>query len=250
MLIFDFDGVMIDSLDEVIVTAHNSVSKDLVKSLDDLPEGFEKVFRANRYHVQPAADFPVLAGWTLDVCTRSPDILLSRVEYRELLARDTEPPASRRNRFFAIRKVFTDSDHEAWLNLNRPYQPVWERLVDFGGANIVIMTNKNKQPVIALCQHFGLPVEAENIYSAEGGANKIDNLNAIHDRFRQDSYFFIDDSVPNLCDLDTHFNGRNEFNWILATWGYVGPGDRDEADRREFPCQSQEQFIAAMGSYA
>ena len=250
MLIFDFDGVMVDSLDEVIVTAHNSASPDLVKSLEDLPRGFEKVFRANRYHVQPAADFPVLSNWCLNVCEQAPETVLTRSEYRKLLARDTESPTSRRDRFFGIRKVFVDQDLERWLNLNRPYNPLWESLIEFGGANIVIMTNKNRDPVIALCHHFGLRIESRNVYSAEVGASKTDNLNAIHERFGKDAYYFIDDSVPNLSDLDTYFEGRTEFTWLFATWGYVGPQDREEAERLDFPCLTQEEFVACMPKYA
>lgn len=53
MLIFDFDGVLIDSLDEVILTVYNTATGQQVTRLTDLAQPLVELFRRNRFHVQP-----------------------------------------------------------------------------------------------------------------------------------------------------------------------------------------------------
>ena len=43
MLIFDFDGVLIDSLDEVTVSAYNAVANELITALEKLPQELENL---------------------------------------------------------------------------------------------------------------------------------------------------------------------------------------------------------------
>jgi beta-phosphoglucomutase-like phosphatase (HAD superfamily) len=48
MLIFDFDGVLINSLDEVTLTAYNAVTGKQVTSLADLPTALVGLFQHNK----------------------------------------------------------------------------------------------------------------------------------------------------------------------------------------------------------
>ena len=56
MLIFDFDGVLVNSLDEVVLTAYNAATDSLVTSLEQVPADLEQLFKRNRFHVQPIGD--------------------------------------------------------------------------------------------------------------------------------------------------------------------------------------------------
>ena len=53
MLIFDFDGVLLDSIREIVVTAYNMARGTLVTRLDQLPQNALELFLRNRFHVQP-----------------------------------------------------------------------------------------------------------------------------------------------------------------------------------------------------
>ena len=244
MVIYDFDGVMIDSLSEVLVTAYNTASGELVTRLQDLPEGFEKLFRKNRYHVQPAEDFPILAQWCIDCLREGLVPLLNPAEYEELIDSNDEPPDERRNRFFATRERFLAKDRNSWLDLNRPMQPLWQRLQKVGAEAIVILTNKNKPAVIELCGNFDLAVDPANIYSAESGATKTDNLMAIRHRFNQSHYYFLDDSLQNLQQLRSKFDRENDITFLLANWGYTGPDDEEVARSNNIQSYTQEGFLS------
>ncbi len=75
MLIFDFDGVLINSLDEVTLTVYNTTTAKRVTSLADLPEALVGLFQRNRYHVQPIGDAILLMGWCVDHYRESPGSL-------------------------------------------------------------------------------------------------------------------------------------------------------------------------------
>ena len=44
MLVFDFDGVLINSLDEVVLTTYNAASESLSTSLDRVPADLVRMF--------------------------------------------------------------------------------------------------------------------------------------------------------------------------------------------------------------
>ena len=226
MLIFDFDGVLMDSVREVAVTAYNTLTGAIVTQLNQVPPLALDLFVRNRFHVQPIGDALVLMKWSLETSASEPHKLLNAKEYDTLLQQVEEPVASRTMRFFDRRSQFKTKDINAWLALNAPVQPVWRLLLERPRGDLVMLTHKNREATIALCTHFGLEIGNENIYSGDKGATKIDNFNRIRQRFKKSTYTFIDDSVKNLREIDVHFNAPEKaVSLILAEWGYTGPND-------------------------
>ena len=135
-------------------------------------------------------------------------------------------------------------DKEQWLSLNKPFQPLWNALLERGGERIVLLTNKNREAVTTLCRHFKLGIISEYIYSGDHGATKIDNLNTILERFKDSRYFFIDDSIKNLRLIDTAFNSPQKiFTLLFASWGYSGPQDRLAAENAGYKIMNQQDTI-------
>ncbi len=226
MLIFDYDGVLLDSVREIAVTAYNMLKDTIVTRLDQLPPNAVELFLRNRFHVQPIGDAPVLMNWCLEVGESDPDKLLSPGEYDEIIQQVKEPVAARTTRFFETRNRFKSKDLEAWRALNAPVQPLWRILIENPTENLILLTNKNLDATISLSNHFGLKISEDNVYSGDHGTTKIENMTRIMQRFRKPAYAFIDDSVKNLRELDVHFNKKDKtISLIFATWGYTGPDD-------------------------
>jgi phosphoglycolate phosphatase-like HAD superfamily hydrolase len=247
MLIFDFDGVLMDSLDEIVVTAYNAVQGTLFTSLDDLPPEVVVLFKQNRYHFQPIGDALPLMSWCLENYSKTPNKYLSPEEFRILGKNASKPLAYRTDYFFATRRSLIDADKRRWLALNKPYQPLWDALIKYGAEKIVILTNKNRQATALLCRNFNLEIWNENIYSGDGGTTKIENLSEIQKRFKQTSYRFIDDLLSNLQELEAHFNKNGPIiNLLYASWGYGGPGEADAAKSAGFSVLKQTDIIRML----
>lgn len=247
MIIFDFDGVLVNSIDEITVTAYNVTSGRLVMRLEDLPGKVPQRFRLNRFHVQSIGDVVPLMRWCIQNDHLEPNHILSRKEYQKLLDQEKVPLIDRVNRFFATRKNFVEKDETQWLALNGPYQPVWNELKKHASENVILLTNKNRAAALHLCRYFGLILDNRNVYSGDDGVTKIDNLNSIHHRFKDAPYDFIDDSLRNLLELDRNFNKRGCFlRLILASWGYTGPEDENDARSLGYSVFSQRDLIDMM----
>ncbi len=244
MLIFDFDGILLDSVVEVAVNAYNTVTGRLCTSTDELPEGCVESFVRNRYHFRAAGESLNLMSWCIETGASAPGRLLTPAEYVGLLAVETVPIAERTEKFFAARGRFAAKDRRAWLGMNRPYEPIWGELRKAGAGRVVILTNKNREAVVELTHHFGLEIDGKNVYSGDKGRTKTENLNELHGRFGATHYVFVDDSLGNLRELRDEFaSGPFELRLGLGAWGYIGPDDRNEAAAEDFPIFEQQDII-------
>jgi phosphoglycolate phosphatase-like HAD superfamily hydrolase len=249
MWIFDFDGVLLNSLDEVAVSAYNAVTGKMVTVIEKIPPTLVSLFKRNRFHFQPAGDVIPLMQWCLDTHLAEPDKLLTRSEFLNIIRKTTEPLISRTERFYAARNRFAEQDRPRWFSLNRPFQPIWNELIKRSAQQVLILTNKNREAVFKQCRYFGLNVLKENIYAGDNGATKTSNLNTLFYRFNNRPFYFIDDSLRNLQDLDACFNKPTKrLPLHLASWGFIGPDDIESARSSGFPVLSQNDLIALLGT--
>jgi phosphoglycolate phosphatase-like HAD superfamily hydrolase len=127
---------------------------------------------------------------------------------------------------------------------------LWNELTQRENDLFVILTNKNHDATVRLCRHFGLNIEAGNIYSGDNSTTKIENMLRIQERFGRQPYVFIDDSVLNLKELDSHFNRNTKIlSFVLAAWGYLGAGDTRSAPEIGFPAFQQADLIKLLDDF-
>jgi len=243
MLIFDYDGVLLDSVREIAVTAYNMLNNTIITRLDQLPQNALELFLRNRFHVQPIGDAPVLMKYCLEIGEDDPNKLMRPEEYEEIIKQVDEPVAARTTRFFETRNLFKTKDINAWIELNAPVQPLWQIMIEKPTEDLVLLTNKNREATISLSRHFGLEISADNVYSGDHGTTKIENMTQIMQRFRKPAYAFIDDSVKNLREIDEHFNREERIiSLIFATWGYTGPDDARTAEDFGYQVVTLDEF--------
>jgi phosphoglycolate phosphatase-like HAD superfamily hydrolase len=247
MLIFDFDGVLINSLDEVVLTTYNAAAGSLCTSLTQVPVDLLQMFKNNRFHVQPIGDAIALMNWCL--ANRQGDLnkILTPEEYGTIADGTDIPLTDRTNLIYDTRQRFIDRDTKRWLDLHQPCQPLWNKLIGRTNFPFVILTNKNHDATLRLCRHFGLNIDAKDIYSGDNGVTKIENMLRIQERFGQFQFSFIDDSVKNLKELDLYFNAKNKtLTLLLATWGYTGAQDERIARKSGYPALQQTDVVRLL----
>jgi phosphoglycolate phosphatase-like HAD superfamily hydrolase len=249
MLIFDFDGVLINSLDEIVLTAYNAATGSLMTALAEVPLDLVQMFKNNRFHVQTIGDAIVVMNWCLVQWPKDPQKILTRPEYQAMVRGSDVALTDRTNLIYATRKRFIDHDIKRWLALHQTYQPLWDELSRLKNYPFVILTNKNHDATLRLCRHFGLAIDAEDIYSGDNGVTKIENMLQIQKRFGRQPFLFIDDSVKNLQALDRHFNRDKKVLALgLAAWGYLGAGDTRSAPQAGYPVFQQTDVVQFLNS--
>jgi FMN phosphatase YigB (HAD superfamily) len=226
MLIFDFDGVLINSLDEVTLAAYNTATGERAISLADLPAALVGLFQHNRFHVQPIGDAILLMSWCLNTYRSKSERILNPHEYEALISDATISITDRTLRIYETRSQFIASDPECWLALHRPYQPLWDELIQRQKYVFVILTNKNRDATMRLCQHFGLGIHAADVYSGDHGISKVENMQQIQKRFSDHLFGLIDDSVKNLRELENSLNLERDEK-IAQEYGYPVLNQKD-----------------------
>jgi FMN phosphatase YigB (HAD superfamily) len=247
MLIFDFDGVLINSLDEVTLTVYNTTTGKLFTSLVDLPTALIDLFQRNRYHVQSIGDAILLMNWCLNNYRHRSEKILDPHEYDAIISDTAVSVADRTNRIYETRRQFVAKDLECWLALHQPYQPLWDQLIRREKYVFVILTNKNRDATLRLCRHFGLGINALDIYSGDQGTSKAENMRQIQKRFRGQQFGIIDDSIKNLRELENSVSvGNQRIRLLLASWGYTGPQDEKTAQEYGYPVLNQKDLISLL----
>jgi len=226
MLILDYDGVLLNSLDDVVLTGYNAATGHTLESLAELPADYLKLLRLNRFHCQPAGDFILLADALINGRRPISGDIFSKEEYLSIIEGQSSSLKERTNKFFLARERLIEKDETLWLALNSRYQPLW-KIARGCAENAILLTNKNKDSVLRSCRHANLMLKEENIYSGDGGVKKQENLVKIIDRFSPEKIEFIDDSIKNLIELDDFSRSSLsiEFKPMLASWGFTGPED-------------------------
>jgi hypothetical protein len=251
MLIFDFDGVLMNSIDEVVLTTYNATTGNLLTALAELPPELVSLFKRNRFHVQPIGDAILMMQWCLNTYQTAPAKLLTPREYRGIIADTTVVLKDRSDRIYETRSRFIEKDRQAWLDLHRPYQPLWNKLIQSDYRPLVILTNKNKDATLRLCRFFDLNVDENNVYPGDQGISKSQHMRRIQQRFETAAFYFVDDSVKNLKQLDEDINRDSKvLSLMFATWGYTGPDDRALAESYGYPVFHQEDLLALMRKIA
>ena len=247
MILFDFDGVLVDSLNEVALTAYNAATENLFTSLSEIPEAAVTLFKRNRFHVQQIGDAITLMNWCIERHQFKMTGTLSKEEYQTVASGATASLNARTNLIYETRKRFIERDEKRWLSLHQPYQPLWNELVKGHDYAYIILTNKNHDATLRLCRHFGLDIDANDIYSGDHGTTKVENMQQIQTRFGIEFVSFIDDSVKNLKELDLEFNQEKKMlSLLLADWGYTGPDDARIAQELGYPVFNQTDLILLM----
>ena len=247
MLIFDFDGVLINSLDEIVLTAYNAATGSLMTALEEVPSGLVRMFKNNRFHVQPIGDAVALMHRCLTEWQKDSHIILTRDEFQAMIRNSDVALTDRTSLIYDTRKRFMDRDIKRWLALHQPYRPLWDELSQRPNCPFVILTNKNHDATVRLCRHFGLNIDAGDIYSGDNGVTKIENMLQIQERFGRRQFLFIDDSIKNLQELDLHFNrDKTLLSLALAAWGYIGVADTGAAPEFGYPVFRQTDVVRLL----
>ncbi|MGI6525622.1 MAG: hypothetical protein ACOX2O_10100 [Bdellovibrionota bacterium] len=215
IIVFDFDGVLLDSRREIIVTGFNLNSDKPVKKLSDVEPSFRSFMEKKISFARNGGETSALASLAhqnpFSEITRSEfdQYVISLQEKGELLKIQKD--------FFEARRRFLNSDKGAWLALNEPHHPLWKVLCTKMQGEIIILTYKNHDAVTELCNYFGLNVG--KVYSIQSGTSKAKALAEIGVEKNASRIHFVDDAYRNLSEIKAELN-KEDLNLLWADWGY------------------------------
>ena len=222
LLVFDFDGVLVDGMREYWWSAREAVL-ELAPGLE-MPERTPEGFALLRPLIHKGWEMVLMAA-ELSRADLDLDALLAH--YGEAL----DPALARwgwdstllQNTLERVRHGAISADRASWLALHSFYPGVPERLTALAqeGAAWIVLTTKGGAFAQELLAAAGLAPAA--VFGHEQGS-KPEVLARLREPGR--TLWFVEDRRPTL-ELVRATPGLEAVRCFLVSWGYLGPGDRD-----------------------
>ena len=223
LLVFDFDGVLIDGMQEYWWSARQAVL-----ALDpglQLPAQAPPGFALLRPLIHKGWEMVLMAAELSRPDLNLPQLLAGYdAALQPALARWGWDPPLLQTTLEQVRHGAIAADRAGWLALHRFYPGVPQRLRALAseGAAWMVLTTKGgafAQDLLAAAE-----LDPAAVYGHEQGS-KPEVLARLREPGR--SLWFVEDRRPTL-ELVRRTPGLEAVRCFLVSWGYLGPGDRED----------------------
>ena len=225
LLVFDFDGVIVDGMNEYWWSARHACLR--LNPTVDLSESIPPQFRQLRPWIHHGWEMVLIAALISE--QRGPlEQLGAQAFVHDYAAHCTAAlerfrwnPVLLQQTLEAVRADAVRGDRDAWLALHQPYPGVPERLTAFSEENIAwaVLTTKASDFTSELLASMGL--KPERLDGHESGS-KPEVLRRLACNWRLDG--FVEDRRPTLETVRTTAGLETVPCWLVS-WGYLRPTD-------------------------
>lgn len=219
ILALDFDGVIMDSAYECLITSSAAYEAEYTGLLAPVavpvPESaFVRSFLKKRHLVRFAGEY-----WLLLHCLHTGLDPVDEQSFRAVAMQHEETVRRFEKLFFETRRVLVDSDYEAWLNLHRVYPEFssgWDAVRE-RAEDVYVVSMKDRRSIAQLLSHYDIQVPEDHIAGREAGLHKSEMLGSLAVELGRDvsEFVFLDDHVPQLAEVSC-----TGVCCCWAAWGY------------------------------
>lgn len=218
-LLWDFDGVIVDSIEECLLVSYNAflkyemISNDFFEDVKSIPVSVREEFRKTRKYVRRAGGY-----YILHQAMALGQKIQDRAGFEELFEDNIQAVKDYEDFFFSARVQLRAQRPQYWLDLHHPYAWVkdkWEGLKQF--FDFYVVSNKDVFSISLLLRNAGLALEEDHLFGQEFSSDKRMIIKHILDQTKVEKgrILFVDDNYYHL--LDVRDLGVQLF---FATWGY------------------------------
>jgi phosphoglycolate phosphatase-like HAD superfamily hydrolase len=224
LLVFDFDGVLVDGMAEYWWSARRAALA--LQPGCELPEQAPPGFSQLRPLIHKGWEM-VLAALELS----RPDfdlpgaLLHYDAQLQAALSRWQLQPPTLQDTLEQLRSAAIQQDRSAWLALHQPYPGVIERLRSLSSEATPwrVLTTKGGAFARELLQAYGLEPQAVDGHEQGSKPEVLLQLSRSQPR----PLWFVEDRRPTLESVRATA-GLEAVRCFLASWGYLAPGDREQ----------------------
>ena len=258
LLIFDFDGVLVDGMEEYWWSARRA-ALELERQgrrtgpplclPDDIPYAFRQLrplIHKGWEMVLMAAELGRPNGSTESLLEAYPEALADAQARWGLSSEALQALLE------AVRREALSTDQQGWLARHHFYPGVRERLhqLEEEGARWAVLTTKGEAFTAELLTAAGLRPVA--LYGHEAGSK----TEVLHSLLQQQPgsdeplrpLWFVEDRRPTL-ELVRQNPGLDTVRCLLASWGYLAPGDRKGLEEIGIHWLTPERFQAPLAEW-
>jgi len=227
-LLWDFDGVLFNSLDECLISSYNAYQSfvynktTLISKLDQIPENHQQFYYKYRKHVRPAGEY-----FIIHYAFERNIELDNYSTFTTLLSDNSKLIPEFQSLVFKKREKLKLQNLQQWISLHKPYNgipKIWCSLNEH--FNHYIVSNKDQASILSLMDGFQLNIDKKNVFGGDFSSNKHEIISHLIKTFNipPEKAYFIDDNYHHLNDVSD-----TGINLIYADWGY-GDSPKDDVN--------------------
>ena len=247
ILALDFDGVVIDSIEECLVVSYNALAihrgrPDRISNLSELDLKIVKEARRIRNFIRHGQDYVFI-----QLALEQKVTIENQPDFDRFLEAHKSLNADFREIFYGERARFLEDKPEQWLTLNPFYAGMQEFLENFQPKKLLyIITTKLKENVLAIIDAARIDILPEHIHSADSDLTKTEIIqNLLNEKqISPERLHFIDDQVDMLIKAQ-----RIGVNLYLAGWGYNNTRQIQRARENDLELLLLTDFYRLFGGF-
>ncbi|MCD6204059.1 MAG: HAD family hydrolase [Candidatus Marinimicrobia bacterium] len=246
ILALDFDGVVLDSIEECLTVSHNVLAlyrncPDRISSPGEIDGQIASEFRRLRNFIRHGQDFVFI-----HLALQQGNRIQNQRDFDSFLAENERLNSVFRKLFYEERFRFIREDLKGWLELNPFYPGMRKFLEDYcNKERLFIITTKLKENVLAIFDARSIEFIDKNIYSVDRKTGKIRIIEMLLEKYRikPENFHFIEDQVDTLIQAKS-----TGVNLYLAAWGYNDDVQSKRAMDARIPVLTPEDFFSQFGN--
>lgn len=240
ILALDFDGVIVDSIKECLVSGFNAYANysgaKSIEKFEQLDPAWADQARFMRNFIRNGEDYVFIAH-----ALTNGVVITDQDEFDAFQAQHL----SLRDQFFDHmvnqRITFSSDKPDIWAALNPLYDGMKNFIQNYADKhNLYIITTKKLLFVHKILLANNIKLIEKNIFDTSGGKNKRGIIETIlqERQCAPNNCYFIDDQVDTLIKVKP--TGVHIF---LATWGYNNEAQIEKAKKHAIECLSLPDFF-------
>lgn len=241
ILALDFDGVIVDSIEECLIIGHNAYSRHTgrgraIARSEAMAAGIAIESRRLRNFIRYGEDYVFIFQ-----ALESGKPIATQAGFDDFMKSQTHLRAVFRERFYKERERFFSHQRAIWLSLNPLYPGMDRFLARFEPkSRLFIITTKNTDYVHPVLHHHGIRLTESHVLQATPQMTKRKHMMEIMDLYSvsPSRIHFVDDQVDTLMDARD-----SAFHCYLAEWGYTNADQIMRAKKNKISVLDLEAFF-------
>jgi hypothetical protein len=223
-----------------MLVTFNAYSGSHYISIDDLPIGYQEMFRRNRYLVRDPGEYYLL------ISMFHQGEAISESRFIEMAGHEASACGNFKADFFEARRELRARNLQAWLGLH----PLYTEFVDFLAhvpVPIDIITTKDEKSVNLLLEEYKISEKVGRVFGQEALKIYGGKAGAISEACRlsgvaASKVAYLDDHLQHLEDVRV-----TGVNLWYATWGYTNPSTSQVPDYiRTLTLERVQEILGGM----
>ena len=252
ILALDFDGVICDTLHEVLRSAWQVYREVWNASGDHPPPEAAVAFATVRPVLEIGWEAPVLLRAIMEGVPEAAVLEEFQTTWRQRIVEEHHlSPADLTARFDAVRDNWIRTDLAGWLGCQEFYPGIAARLRTILRSKIqfFVITTKGGPYAHLLLERNGVSLPVAHVWGKECARPKPELLQALFREMELGDIWFVEDRLKTLRTVEQQ-KDLDSVRLFLATWGYNTPAERGEVrvDKRIVPL-TLDQFCSDFSAW-